>query len=103
MKNITYIAKKILSHFLNNFPLNALTYVVYFVGASNVQKAGQILPAKYPRIYILHGIKNIISIFFSNVANVPSIKALTKKRIYPFLDKYCSVDHSHIFDVNQRW
>ena len=36
-------------------PKMALTDLFYFNGASNVQKAGQVLMAKFPRTFCLHG------------------------------------------------
>jgi len=37
--------------------------MVYFDGASNVQKAGFVLEAKYPRIVVLHGAEHVVSPF----------------------------------------
>jgi Protein of unknown function (DUF 659) len=58
--------------------------VVYFDGASNVQKAGFVLEAKYPRIVVLHGAEHVISLFFNDVFNLKIIKALLSitKRAY---------------------
>lgn len=58
--------------------------VVYFDGASNVQKAGFVLQAKYPRIVVLHGAEHVISLFFNDVFNLKIIKALLSitKRAY---------------------
>ena len=40
------------------------TNVLYFDGAANVQKGGLILCALYPRAYVFHGGKHVISLFF---------------------------------------
>ena len=43
--------------------------LVYFDGAKNVQNAGLILAAKYPRITVGHGAEHVVSLFFSDVFN----------------------------------
>jgi hypothetical protein len=37
-------------------------------GAANVQKAGRILEAKYPRVTSIHGAEHVVSLFFSDFA-----------------------------------
>jgi hypothetical protein len=37
--------------------------MVYFDGASNVQKAGLVLEASHPRIFVLHGSEHVLSLF----------------------------------------
>jgi hypothetical protein len=41
---------------------------VFFDGASNVQKAGQLLAAKYPRIHVQHCAAHSVSLFFSDIS-----------------------------------
>lgn len=48
--------------------------VFFFDGASNVQKAGLILNAKYPTSHTLHGIEHVFSLFFDDMANLKPIK-----------------------------
>ncbi len=45
--------------------------LVYFDGASNVQKAGDILKVNYPRIRmtVYHGSEHVVALFFSDVLN----------------------------------
>ena len=40
--------------------------LVMFGGASKVQKAGQILSKRFPRISAFHGAENVVSLFFSD-------------------------------------
>ncbi len=47
---------------------NQLTDVFFFDGASNVQKAGEVLMAKYPCSFSFHGGGHIVSLFFSSIA-----------------------------------
>lgn len=51
--------------------------VIFFDGASNVQKAGQVLEVKYPRCYVLHGAEHVVSLFFQDIFSLPEFKALT--------------------------
>ena len=53
------------------------TDLFYFDGATNVQKAGRILVAHYPRAYSLHGGKHVISLFFTDIAKLTPIKVRT--------------------------
>ncbi len=56
----------------------------FFDGASNVQKAGQILMAKLPRTFCFHGGEHVVSHFFSSIAKIRPIKLLILKtcRLY---------------------
>lgn len=58
--------------------------VVYFDGASNVQKAGLVLQAKYPRIVVMHGAEHVISLFFNDIFKLKIMRALLSitKRTY---------------------
>jgi hypothetical protein len=55
-------------------PQKKLTNVFFFDGASNVQKAGEILEAINPGAYCLHGGEHVISLFFSDISKVKQIK-----------------------------
>jgi hypothetical protein len=50
--------------------------IFWFDGASNVQKAGRILQAKFPRSYALHGGEHVVSLFFSDIAKINVIKVM---------------------------
>jgi hypothetical protein len=50
--------------------------IFWFDGASNVQKAGRILQAKFPRSYTLHGGEHVVSLFFSDIAKINVIKVM---------------------------
>ena len=51
------------------------TVMIYFDGSINVQKSVRGIFALYPRAYIFHGGENVISLLFSDVAKLPTIKA----------------------------
>ena len=48
-------------------PLSTRVDSVFFDGASNVQKAGRILEAKYPRIHVQTCAAHAVSLFFSDL------------------------------------
>jgi hypothetical protein len=74
---------------------------LFFNRASNVQKAGEVLTAKYPRAYCLHGGEHVVALFFSDVAKIPSIKV----RFY-FVCHISLIQVSHCFylllDFNEK-
>ena len=43
-------------------------------GASNVQKAGEAISAVFPRCTTIHGAEHLLSLFFSDIAKIPTIK-----------------------------
>mgnify|MGYP000391209850 CR=1 FL=1 len=47
-----------------------------FYGASNIQKAGRCLEAKFPRLTVLHGAEHVVSLFFIYVAKLMQINKL---------------------------
>ena len=74
-----------IAHYMMEFvklydPNKMLTDVLFFDGASNVQKGGEILEMEYPRAYALHGGEHVISLFFSDIAKTPKIKVTTSLR-----------------------
>ena len=83
-KYSTYIAIRLLPHLPNYYPLDTLTYLVFFYGASNVKKYDQIVSDNYSLIYVLCGDENFVLLIFSNVAIISDVKTPTrrKKRIY---------------------
>ena len=42
-----------------------------FDGASNVQKAGQVLSQHYPRMTCIHGAEHVVSLFLGDVFHLP--------------------------------
>ncbi len=59
-------------------PSGTLTDCFFFDGAANVQKAGAILCAKYPRAMSFHGGEHVLSLFFSDLAKVNPIRVSYK-------------------------
>jgi hypothetical protein len=50
-------------------PLSTRVDCVFFDGASNVQKAGLLLQARFPRIHVNHCAAHCVSLFFSDLCN----------------------------------
>ena len=78
-KDASYIAR-LFEEEVNKFdPKRSCTDVFFFDGASNVQKAGQVLMAKFPRTFCFHGGEHVVSLFFSSIAKIAPIKVLILK------------------------
>ena len=50
------------------------TDMLYFDGASNVQKAGMVLAACYPWSMTFHSGKHVMTLWFSNLLQIPAMK-----------------------------
>jgi hypothetical protein len=55
-------------------PQQLCTDVFYFDGAFNVQKAGEVLMAKFPQSFCFHGDEHVVSLFFSSIAKIKPVK-----------------------------
>ena len=73
-KDAPYIAELFEVKVMEFDPNFLCTDVFYFDGASNVQKAGQILMAKFPRTFCFHGGEHVVSLFFSSIAKIKPVK-----------------------------
>jgi hypothetical protein len=76
-KSATYIAQLFMPHMEILDPDKTVVDLLYFDGASNVQKAGDIICARYPRATCLQGSEHVVSLFFSDIAQVKQIKVCT--------------------------
>lgn len=84
-KDAAYIATELFLPRIKEIDPGGLnTDIVFFDGASNVQKAGEILAAKFPRITVVHGAEHVVSLFFKDVAALTPMKTLIRiyKRAY---------------------
>ena len=73
-KDAVYVASLFEDKVKEFDPKNHLTDVFFFDGASNVQKAGDLLMAKYPCTFCFHGGEHVVSLFFSSIAKIKPIK-----------------------------
>jgi hypothetical protein len=73
-KDALYIADLFDKKMMEYNPLKTCTDVFYFDGASNVQKAGEVLRARFPCSFCFHGGKHVVSLFFSSIAKIKPVK-----------------------------
>ena len=66
-KNASYIASLFDPWITKLDPTSTKVDCVFFDGAANVQKAGRLLAAKYPRIHVQHCAAHSVSLFFSDI------------------------------------
>jgi hypothetical protein len=66
-KDATFIASLFDPWVLRLDPLSTRIDCVFFDGASNIQKAGRLLQAKYPRIHVQTCVAHSVSLFFSDI------------------------------------
>ena len=83
-KDATYVSNLFLPHIERHDPQKSRTDLVFFDGASNVQKAGDILAAYFPRISVLHGTEHCIALFFSDISKLPEITVRCEMRFACF-------------------
>jgi hypothetical protein len=83
-KDAKYIASIFIDHIKELDPLGIHLNAILFDGASNVQKAGRVIEAKYPQVSVLHGIEHVVSLFFADVARLPFLQFLIMnyRRVY---------------------
>ena len=55
-----------------------------FDGASNVQLAGELLKIQYPKISVMRGVEQTVSLFFNDFSNIPVVNQMitAHKAIY---------------------
>ncbi len=46
----------------------------YFDGVSNIQKAGEVLMARFPCSFCFHRGEHVVSLFFSSIAKIKPVK-----------------------------
>jgi hypothetical protein len=79
-KDAAYLAGLCFPHLEKLDPEQKLLDLILFDGASNVQKAGQIIEAKYERATVLQGAEHVVSLFFGDIAKVNEIKVRSNSR-----------------------
>ena len=73
-KDASYIANLFDQKVMEYDPLKTCTNVFYFDGVSNVQKAGEVLMARFPCSFCFHRSKHVVSLFFSSIAKIKPVK-----------------------------
>ena len=73
-KDATYISEMFETEVAKYDPNKLHSDIFFFDGASNVQKAGEILTKKHPRAFCCHGGEHVLSLFFEDLAKIPVVK-----------------------------
>ena len=73
-KDALYIADLFKEKVLEYDPQRIYTDVFYFDGASNVQKASDVLMDRFPWSFNFHGGEQVVSLFFSLIAKMKPVK-----------------------------
>jgi hypothetical protein len=73
-KDASYIAHLFEEKVMEYNLLKTCTDVFYFDGASNVQKAREVLMARFPCTFCFHVGKHVVSLFFSSIAKIKPVK-----------------------------
>ena len=76
-KDAEFIAKQFLPHMEALDPMKDKIDLFIVDGASNVQKAGQVVEVVFPRVSVLHGSEHCLSLTFTDIAKIPAIKVST--------------------------
>ncbi len=69
-KNASYIADLFDEKVMEYGSMKICTDIFYFDGASNVQKAEEVLMARFPCTFCFHGGEHVVSFFFSSIAKI---------------------------------
>jgi len=80
-KDAEYIARCFLPHMEELDPFHSRIDLFIVDGASNVQKAGRVVAAVFPRVTVLHGAEHCLSLFFSDVAKIPQMRVSTNLEV----------------------
>jgi hypothetical protein len=73
-KDASYIADLFEEKVMEYDPMKTCTDVFYFDGASNVQKAGEVLMARFPCSFCFHGGEHVVSLFVLSIAKIKPVK-----------------------------
>jgi hypothetical protein len=73
-KDALYIANLFDEKVMEYDPLKTCTDVFYFDVVANIQKAGEVLMARFPHTFCFHGGKHVVFLFFSSIAKIKPVK-----------------------------
>ena len=87
-KDAPYIAQMFLELIKELDPNFELTDLLFFDGASNVQKAGELIMAKIKGAHCLHGGEHVISLFMSDISKLKQIKVCLCYALFHYMISY---------------
>ena len=101
-KDAEYIAELFLPWMKKLDPNKQRVDLLFFDGASNVQKAGKILEVAYPRVTCLHAAEHVVSLFFKDLCRTLEVILLIK--VYHKSMTGLAVGHfmHHMLSSNRR-
>ena len=103
-KDAAYIARLFLPIMRKLDPEKCLGDLLYFDGASNVQKAAEIISKHFPRCTVLHGGEHVVSLYFSDIFHLDQFKMLIKFHarvsVPRFHLSFCLMNVSHYFHIS---
>eukprot|EP00957_Ditylum_brightwellii_P046005 3490084-Ditylum_brightwellii.AAC.1 len=77
-KDAAYIARLFIPIMKMLDPQKLWGDLIYFDGASNVQKAGTIISKHFPRCTVLHGGEHVVSLYFNDIFKMHQFNMLIK-------------------------
>ena len=92
-KDAAYVAELFLPHMKKLDPKKELFDFVTFDGASNVQKAGLVIQAHFPKVYVTHGAEHVCALVFEDCFKLAPLKLLSQVHAR-LRDIFGSVRHS---------
>ena len=57
-------------------PNKTITYVVMFDGDSNVQLGGELMKSSHPKLTVMRGVEQNLSLFFNDVSKIPIVNQM---------------------------
>ena len=76
VKDASYLAKQIMPVMMKVDPQKDCFDLVAFDGAANVQKAGRIIQAQFPKVEVIEGVAHLGSLFLSKCFNESCLQLL---------------------------
>ncbi len=90
-KDALYIANLFDEKVMEYNPLKIFTDVFYFDGASNVQKAGEVLMARFPCSFCFQGSEHVVSLFVSSNTKIKPAKVCLVFALFGYIQSIDSL------------
>ena len=98
-KDGTFICNRFIEHKRKMDPHKSITDVVMFDGASNVQLYGELLTLHYPKVLVMRGVEQTVSLFFNDISKTQVMNHMIKahKAIYNLFGSGICHKHQSLF------
>ena len=84
-KDGPFLARQFLPTIEKLDPEKNKTDIVFFDGGSNMQLAGRIIGAIYPRVTVVHAAEHLLALVFSDMGKIPAVKVRPTSLKNPFV------------------